>query len=91
MRHDRDHIRQAIRDYILRAFLDGAEPSSLRDDASLERTHVVDSVKTLDLILFLEDAFGVSVDNEDAVPDNFDTVDHLVAYVARKQGALACA
>ena len=69
---------------ILTNFLRGADPASLKDDVSLERSHVVDSVKMLELILFVEETFGFSVDNDEAVPENFDTVDNIVAYVVRK-------
>lgn len=77
--------RQKIRTMILETFMNGAPPEKLKDDASLERAHIVDSVKTLELIMFLEENFGFTVDNDDAVPENFDCVDAIVAYVGRKQ------
>ncbi len=77
-------VREQIRTMILTNFLRGADPTSLKDDVSLERSHVVDSVKMLEMILFVEETFGFSVDNEEAVPENFDTVDNIVAYVRRK-------
>ena len=77
-------VREQVRTMILTNFLRGADPATLKDDVSLERSHVVDSVKMLELILFVEETFGFSVDNEEAVPENFDTVDNIVAYVVRK-------
>lgn len=79
--------REKIRTMILESFLKGGAPESLKDDVSLERSHIVDSVKTLELIMFIEESFGFTVDNDDAVPENFDTVDAIVAYVERKRGA----
>jgi acyl carrier protein len=84
---DKSAIREKIRTMILESFLKGGDPAQLKDDVSLERSHIVDSVKTLELILFIEETFGFSVDNEDAVPENFDTVNAIVEYVARKQGS----
>ena len=84
---DQAGIRQQVRNMILDSFLRGADPASLKDDVSLERSHVVDSVKMLELILFVEETFGFSVENEEAVPDNFDTVDNIVAYVERKKAS----
>jgi acyl carrier protein len=81
-----NEIRAKVRAMILDSFLKGAEPSALADDVSLERAHIVDSVKTLELILFIEENFGFSVDNDDAVPENFDTVNAIVGYVVRKRG-----
>ena len=78
--------RQKIRSMILESFLKGGAPDQLKDDVSLERSHIVDSVKTLELIMFIEETFGFSVDNDDAVPENFDTVNAIVAYVEKKKG-----
>jgi acyl carrier protein len=84
MSHSETEVREQVRNMILTNFLRGADAASLKDDVSLERSHVVDSVKMLELILFVEETFGFSVDNDEAVPDNFDTVDNIVAYVVRK-------
>jgi acyl carrier protein len=67
-------------------FLEGDEGAELSDEMSLERSHVVDSVRALELILFIEETFGISVANEEAVPENFDTVNAIVSYVERKRG-----
>jgi acyl carrier protein len=79
-----DGIREQVRQFILDNFLDGAASNELKDDVSLERAHIVDSARMMELILFVEDTFGFAVEDEDALPENFDTVDNLVAYVARK-------
>ena len=79
-----DEIRQKIRTFILDNYLKGAPPSDLADDVSLERTHIVDSARILDLILYIEETWGFEVSNDDAVPENFDTVDNIVVYVGRK-------
>jgi acyl carrier protein len=80
-------IREQVRGMILSRFLEGRDPSALRDDVSLERAHIVDSVRALELILFVEETFGIQVDNEDAIPDNFDSVNNIVAYVERKRAS----
>jgi acyl carrier protein len=80
-------IREKIRTMILESFLKGGAPETLKNDVSLERSHIVDSVRTLELIMFIEETFGFTVDNDDAVPENFDTVNAIVAYVERKRGA----
>ena len=83
----RDQIRAQIRGMILEHFLPGAGEDALADDVSLERSHVVDSVSVLELIVFIEETYGFAVDNEDAIPENFDTVNAIVEYVARRSGA----
>ena len=82
-----NETREKIRTFILESFLKGAAPDALKNEVSLERAHIVDSVKTLELIMFIEETFGFSVDNDDAVPENFDTVNAIVGYVERKRGS----
>jgi acyl carrier protein len=80
-------IREKIRTFILESYMAGLDPSGLKDDVSLERSHIVDSARVLELILFLEETFGLEVTNDDATPENFDTVDAIVGFVAGKVGA----
>jgi acyl carrier protein len=81
-------IRDQIRSFILTTFLDGGDPASLQNDTSLERAHIVDSAGMLEIILFIEENFGFSVDNDDATPENFDTIDAMTAYIERKRSEL---
>lgn len=81
-----DEIRKQVRDFILMNFLDGGDEAQLKDDVSLERAHIVDSARALELILFIEDTYGFEVDNEDATPENFDSVNAMVQYIQGKKG-----
>lgn len=79
--------REAVRRYIIENFLFGDE-SPLRDDRmSLLDEGVMDSVGVMELVAFLEQGFGLSVADEDLVPENLDSVANLVAYISRKQAA----
>jgi len=78
-------IRERIREFILNEFMADLDPTELTDDMSFESAHIVDSVGMMDLILFVEEAFEFEVENEEALPENFDSVDNLVTYVTRKQ------
>ena len=84
-----DETREKVRSFILSNYMAGLDASALKDDVSLERSHIVDSARVLDLIMFLEETFGFEVSNDDATPENFDTVDNIVGYVGRKRGAAA--
>jgi acyl carrier protein len=77
-------IREKIRSMILTNLLDGQDASTLKDDISLERAHIVDSVRALEIIVFVEETWGITVENDDAVPENFDSVNNIVNYVHRK-------
>lgn len=78
-------VRQQVRQMILDSIAGGAQEAALRDDESLDRAGLVDSVRALELLLFVEEQFGITVENDEAVPANFDTVDNIVAFVERKR------
>ena len=53
------------------------------DDDSFLQEGIVDSVGVLELVLFVEETFGVAVDDQDITPDNFDSVNKLADYIRR--------
>ena len=73
-----------IRGYIIHNFLFDDASSMLPDDASLLRQGIIDSTGVLDLLMFVEDTFGLTVADEDVTPDNFDSVDCLARYIESK-------
>lgn len=78
-------MRDDIRAFIVENFLFGdAEPLS-SDSISLLDTGIIDSVGVLELVAHLEGDLGLSVDDEDLIPENLDTIDNLVNFIARKQ------
>lgn len=56
------------------------------DDSFLENG-IVDSVNVLELVMFVEETFKVKVDDSEIVPENFDSVSRLAAYVRGKNKA----
>jgi acyl carrier protein len=75
-------IARDIRSFLVDEFFFG-RAEELQDDASLLGT-VIDSSGVLVLITHLEDHFGITVADEDVVPDNLESVIRLVALVTRK-------
>jgi len=73
-----------IRDFISRNLLYNPEGFPYPDDASLLREGIIDSLGVLELVEFVQRAFGVKVDQQEVIPDNFDSVAKLAEYVRRK-------
>jgi len=76
----------AIRAFITRHFY-VVDPAALGDDTSLMEEGIVDSTGMLDLILFIEREFGLTVDDSEMVPQNLDSIGRIAAFVARRKGA----
>ncbi len=57
---------------------------SLNPDTSLLQSGIIDSLGMVGLVQFLEETFNIRIDDEDMVPDNFDTLAAMAALVERK-------
>ena len=75
-------IEHDVRAYIVEHFLAG-NATKLSADGSL-LGDVIDSMGVLDLVAYLQDHFHVTVEDDEVVPSNLDTINNLVAYVAKK-------
>ena len=80
-----DNISLRIRDYIVGSFLFG-DGSRLGDETSFLENSILDSTGMLELINFVEQEFGISIDPSELVPDNLDSVQRVTAFVERKKG-----
>jgi len=78
-------IEREIRGFLIKTFLFGRD-EQLRDGDSL-LGNVIDSTGALELVVFLQERFGINVDDEDVIPDNFDSVKSVVRYVVKKRGS----
>ncbi len=59
------------------------------DDASFLEEGIIDSMNVMELIMFVEEKFGVAVADDEIVPDNFDSVARIAAFVRRKRAIVA--
>jgi acyl carrier protein len=76
-----ERLRRFIRDaFLVDAFADGD---------SFLGTGIVDSLGILQLVSFVEAEFGVRVEDADLVPENFDSLEKVAAFVGRKRAAHA--
>ncbi|WP_458071069.1 acyl carrier protein [Rhodanobacter sp. BL-MT-08] len=81
-------VEGKVRGYILENLLFSSDPADLPNDDSLLERGVIDSTGVLEIILFLEEEFGIQVKASEMLPENFDTVNNMVRFVGRLQGAL---
>lgn len=80
-------LEKKIKGYILENYLFTDDESQLASGDSLLERGIIDSTGILEVIMFLEDEFGVTVDDDEMVPENLDSVANLVAFVQRKKAA----
>ncbi|HKE49016.1 MAG TPA: acyl carrier protein [Rhodanobacteraceae bacterium] len=83
MPSDLGHIRDKVRGYILQNLLFTDDASQLPDDVSLLERGIIDSTGVLEIVMYLEETFGIKVKDSDMLPENFDRVDSIARFVAR--------
>jgi acyl carrier protein len=77
-------LKRKIKKMIVeRLFLD-VEPQDIGDDAALMETYGIDSVALFELVVGLEDEFGVVMEDVDFQIDTFKSVNSIAAFVEEK-------
>ena len=59
---------------------------AIERDEDLLASDVLDSLMIVELVSFLETRFRIQVSDDDLLPENFKTVNEIVAFVERKTG-----
>jgi len=82
-----DEVQSLIHDFILREFLPGEDPGELKDDTQLITGGILDSIRTLKLVTFLEDRFEIRIEAYEAGVEHLDTIRSIAELVAAKKSA----
>jgi acyl carrier protein len=59
---------------------------AVNDDTSFLEKGVIDSTGVMELVAFLETAFGIKIEDEEIIPDNFDSINKMKNFVQQKLG-----
>lgn len=73
-----------VRAFIVENFLLGRD-SGFDNSESLLESGIIDSTGIMHVVAFLEERFGIAVDDDDMIADNLESVDRIAAFVGRKQ------
>jgi acyl carrier protein len=77
-------VEQPIREFIANNLLYSTEGFTHTDDVSFLQEGIIDSLGVVELVAFVQTHFGVTVDQQEVTPDNFDSITKLSAFVRRK-------
>lgn len=76
---------QMLRQFIIDNFLFGQCDTPLSDEDSFLDNGIIDSTGVLELVSFVEGALGITIDDDELVPDNLDSIRKLLQFIERKQ------
>ena len=78
-------MSNVIRNFIIENFL-FEDDENLKEDTSFLESGIIDSTGILELVSFLEENFGITVEDEELIPENLDSIANVVAYLNKKNG-----
>ena len=82
-------VNETLRSYIAENILYSSKGFPYSDDTSFLENGIVDSMNMMEIVMFVEEKFGVAVTDEDITPDNFDSVNRLADFIRRKKVPVA--
>lgn len=77
--------KTVIERFIVDEILIGDAQTKIEPDQSLLDSGILDSLALLRLIGYIEDHFGVTVDDGEVIPENFETINDITALLDRKK------
>ncbi|NQT13624.1 MAG: acyl carrier protein [Planctomycetes bacterium] len=77
-------VAHHLREFIRENFLFGSEVTFSDDDSFLDQG-IIDSTGVLELVAFLEEQCQITVDDEELVPENLDSINNLLRFIAAKR------
>jgi len=81
------NIQDDVRSFVIDTFLFG-EDDGLRDDSSFLAEGIVDSTGIMQLVSFLQERYRVSIEDEELIPDNLDSIKRVAAFIEEKMRAV---
>lgn len=72
-----------VREFVVENFLFG-DGESLKPDTSFLEEGIIDSTGILELVMFLEETYGIKIEDDELVPENLDNLRNMGAFLERK-------
>ena len=79
-----EETEKKVREFIVDNFLFGQEDDQLANDSSLLQAGVIDSTGVLELVVFLEESYGIDIEDEELTPENLDSIVNLARFIISK-------
>jgi acyl carrier protein len=76
-------IKDKVRAFVVENFMFGND-EGLEDDTSFLENGIIDSTGILELVNFFEEEFSISVEDEELIPENLDSIKNVTSYLQKK-------
>ena len=79
-----DSLKREVRQFLTTRLHRNVE--GVDDSASLLEAGVIDSMAVLELVGYIEQQYGITVSDDDMMPENFDTIEAIAAFIGSRRG-----
>jgi acyl carrier protein len=76
-------LEKTVREFVIRNFI-FEDDGSLIPETSFLDNGIIDSTGVLELISFVEETYGIKVEDHEIVPENFDSIRNVASFVERR-------
>jgi acyl carrier protein len=80
-----DDLKAQLKKMIVERLFLKVKPEDIGDDENLMDEYNIDSVNLFEVIVGLEDEFGITLEEEDFNLETFSTVNNIAAFVEKKR------
>ena len=60
------------------------EAEKLQENDSLLEKGIIDSTGVLELVAFIEEKYNITVEDEELIPENLDSINRIAEFIKRK-------
>ncbi|MEW6179844.1 MAG: acyl carrier protein [Chloroflexota bacterium] len=78
------NIEQQIKEYIAENILFSSDGYPYPEETSFMENGIVDSMNVMEIVAYVEETFGIRVEDREIIPANFDSVKNLANYLRMK-------
>lgn len=77
-------LNEELRQFVSDNFLFGKNGAMLADDDSFLEKGIIDSTGVLELVAFLQERYGLQIEDRDLIPENLDSINNLSRFVGSR-------
>ena len=82
-----EQIEREVRQFVIDNFLFGEGEAQLSNDDSFLEKGLVDSMGILTLVEFVKEKYSIAIQDEELVPEHWDSVERIAAFVLGKRAS----
>lgn len=80
-------IQAKLKDYLLMELAADLGIETLSEEDDLLEQGIIDSMGIMNVIAFMEENFEIAVEDQEIVPDNFQTIKNMEQFIGQKRQA----